>query len=60
MNIDVTDVIKHLEEVLDLKIQKALMPDDEVHKQYAALGEVEGVKSCIRKFKHYEEDRREY
>lgn len=59
MHIQIEDVIKYLEEVLDLKIQRALKPDDEVHKQYAALGEVEGVKSCIRKFKHME-DRREY
>ena len=49
MNVELEDIIALLKELEDSKIKLALVPHEFVHKQYAMLGVVDGVKSAIRK-----------
>ena len=53
MNIQLEDAIKLLEEVQEQKTKLALVPHELVNKQYALLGAVEGVKSCISRLQEW-------
>jgi len=52
MNMELEDIIVLLEEVEDIKIKAALLPQDEVHMTYYRLGNVEGVRAAIRKLEN--------
>jgi len=53
MNVDLEDVIKLLEEVLESKTKLALIPGENANKQYAMIGAVDGVRSSIAKLKSF-------
>ena len=40
-------------EVEEIKIKQALIPHEQVNKQYAFLGSVDGVRSCLRKLEEF-------
>jgi len=52
MNMELEDIIVLLEEVEDIKIKAALLPQDEVHMTYYRLGNVEGIRAAIRKLEN--------
>lgn len=49
MNMELQDIIKLLGEVESSKVKAALLPQEQECMTYYKLGQVEGVKSSIRK-----------
>ena len=53
MNVTLEDVIALLKEMEQDKTKMALIVGDNVYKQYALIGAVEGVRACIKKLENH-------